>query len=194
MSDLRVIGVDPSLSSTGLAYDNDQLATIKTKPDAGDHRLQPIYDAVYAAAGSGLWRDMNVLAILEDLPVNAMSAGKTGQSQGVVRLALVAAGASIISIPPATLKKYAVGKGNAKKKEMVQEWNKAFPDHQTKDDNQVDAGFLREYGRQLRQAIEIPADVWEAYQNDISTMPNVPAKFLEHIEIARKTAAGQQLV
>jgi hypothetical protein len=117
-----------------------------------------------------------------------MSAGKTGQAQGVVRMALVAAGVSILAVSPAALKKFASGKGNAKKPDMIAAWERRSGTL-VKDDNQVDAAFLREYGRLLM------AWVSEEPQHEVRYNPaNLPKTWDSDLQFAVRVAEGQLLV
>lgn len=144
----NIIGIDPSLAGTGIAFADETTATVKEKGYTGDKRLILIYTSVRAAV-----RDADV-AIIEDLPANAMSAGITGRSQGVVRLVLQQLGIPYIAIPPATLKKAATGKGNCKKQFMAETLEQMLGDPNDgrvnlRDDNRVDAFFLQQCGRYL---------------------------------------------
>lgn len=138
-----VLGIDPSLSATGVAHDGNAWTITTT---AGDpNRLAAIYQGIDSALertwGSGL-------AVLEDLPSHAQSAGLTGMAQGVIRLACINTGTPYLTVPPATLKKYAAGKGNATKADMRMAWfQRAGED--VRDDNQVDALWLRQIGLAL---------------------------------------------
>lgn len=153
-----VLGVDPSLSSTGLACYDGKLETIKTKAEWGDRRLIHLHAGIYDEVGRIGGEAWPVLAILEDLPVNAMSAGKTGQAQGVIRLVLADEDVLVLSIAPATLKKFATGKGNANKAQMRERFQ-ADTGTDNKDDNQVDAYYLRQYGLAIMaSALEIEDD------------------------------------
>lgn len=147
MRALKIVGIDPSLSATGICFADESAATVKNKSYTGDKRLVLLYASVTQAV-----MDADVV-VMEDLPANAMSAGLTGRSQGVVRLALQHTGVPYIAIPAATLKKAAVGKGNAKKAAMkeVYELNYSSDTRElnSKDDNQVDAFFLHQCGRYL---------------------------------------------
>lgn len=139
-----VIGIDPSLAGTGIATDAESY-TVVTKAGQAD-RLDVIYTAVHTQATT-CW-DETRLAVLEDLPKHAHSAGLTGMAQGVVRLALIRAECPYLLVPPASLKKYATNNGNASKSDMRMAWfQRAGAD--VRDDNQVDALWLRQIGLAL---------------------------------------------
>jgi Holliday junction resolvasome RuvABC endonuclease subunit len=138
-----VIGIDPSLGTpakggTGICGVNGDSFTVRPKL-ADDTRLTLICDAVRIQA------EVADLAVIEDLPTNAMSAGKTGMAQGVVRFALQDVLTPYVLVPPATLKVFATGRGNADKSDMRMElFKRAGLD--LRDDNQVDAWWLRQLG------------------------------------------------
>lgn len=136
----RVIGIDPSMTATGLAW-ADKLAVV-TFTAATDRRLDAIYHAVQDALGYDGAVD---LAVVEDLPVHGKGAGITGMAQGVIRLALIRAGVPYVTVPAATLKKFATGRGNATKPDLrVELLKRAGLDE--RDDNKVDAWWLRAIG------------------------------------------------
>jgi Holliday junction resolvasome RuvABC endonuclease subunit len=147
----RVYGLDLSLTATGIAYADSSTSTIKTKLTDRDLRLGHIRDQVAAALGGPVltaditspWPD---LVVIEDLPTHAKSAGITGMVHGVVRELLSTAGVPYTLVSPATLKKFATGKGNADKTAMaiaaLKRAGLEFPD-----DNQVDAFWLHAMGR-----------------------------------------------
>ena len=159
----RVVGIDPSLTATGVADSDGVLSTVKTNAKLKDRRLRAIYAEILDV---GDWATHNlpdtdnppVLAVIEDLPKHAMAAGITGMVQGIVRLALMEHGIPYVTIPPATLKKFASGKGNADKAAMRAKWLE-FTGEDNADDNQVDAAFLREIGLVLTgQTSVVPTD------------------------------------
>lgn len=150
---VAVLGCDPSLTATGWALGD----LLGTAPNANapttDARLRAIHDQITLLA----YPDPITLAVLEDLPTHGMGAGKTGMAQGVVRLALMEAGVPYVTVPPATLKKFACGKGNATKADMRLELFKRTGED-IRDDNQVDARWLMEMGLHWLGApsIELP--------------------------------------
>ena len=132
-----VIGIDPSLTATGIAWTATALETVTGR--TGDGRLMHLYTRL-------LMVDSTVeLAVVEDLPTHAHGAGLTGMAQGVVRLALLHVDVPYALVPPAAVKKFATGSGNATKADMRMSWFKRTG-MDVRDDNQVDAAWLREMG------------------------------------------------
>ena len=141
----KIVGIDPSLTATGIATTDNVFMVIKDNKLKGDDRLPFIQDTIDRIIQGA------DLVVMEDLPFNAMSAGATGMAQGVIRAALRKSRVPYVLVSPATLKKAATDKGNAKKDVMVAAWNAAFPDHPFKisQNDMVDAGFLREIGKEI---------------------------------------------
>lgn len=154
---MRVIGIDPSLAATGVATSDGELHTIKTKTAWGEaERHLTIYREFNLLVVTK--PEVPTLAVIEDLPANAMSAGLTGRAQGILRLSLAQRGIPYVAIPPATLKKFATGKGNARKPVMRQAWLE-FTGEDNKDDNQVDAAWLRQIGLHLTgESVNLPPE------------------------------------
>ncbi len=142
----RVIGLDLSLTATGIAtWDGRPTSTIRTLASDGDQRLRSIMVTVRADAWDYINSEPIELAVIEDLPTHAHGAGITGMVHGAVRVALIERGVPYALIPPATLKKYATGRGNATKPDMrMALFQRAGLD--LRDDNQVDAWWLRAAG------------------------------------------------
>lgn len=134
---MNIIGIDPSLTATGLADVYGRTFTIDNLH--GDLRLHHLHATVKLQAY------VAELAVIEDLPTHGMGAGKTGMAQGVIRLALMSLDIPYVCVTPASLKKFACGKGNATKADMrVELLRRSLFD--LRDDNQVDAWWLRQMG------------------------------------------------
>ncbi|HXM55360.1 MAG TPA: hypothetical protein VOB72_08215 [Candidatus Dormibacteraeota bacterium] len=152
----RVAGLDLSMSATGVASISGLARTIRPRT-AGDRRLVEILDDVLSAVAAA------TLVAIEDLPTNAKGAGITGMVHGTVRAALLRQGTPYVLITPATLKKFATGRGNVGKPEMAVALFKRAG-IELADDNQVDAWWLRAAGLQLlgEPVVELPRAQVEA--------------------------------
>lgn len=133
---LRVLALDLSIAATGYALPDGTTGTIATRVKDSDARLKVIELAIIQATF-----DVD-LAVIEDLPTHAKSAGVTGMVHGVARLVLLRFGIPYALITPATLKAYATGKGNADKTAMAIAALKRAG-REFADDNQCDAFWLR---------------------------------------------------
>lgn len=139
-----VIGLDLSLTATGIAYRDGSTGTVKTKQGDGDRRLLHIAEAVRIAVGGehiGLG-PAPVLAVVEDIPQNSFAAKPISMVHGVVRSVLIEAGVPYVLITAATLKAYATGKGSGDKVPMAMAAYKRAG-REFADDNQCDAAWLR---------------------------------------------------
>ncbi len=147
----QIVGLDLSMTATGIALADGTTETIKTKA-TGDRRLVAITDAVQVATAGC---DM---AVIEDLPTHAKSAGITGMVHGAVRAALIRAFVPYVLITPASVKKFATGKGNAGKPDMAVALFKRAG-IEAADDNQVDAWWLRAMGLEHygQPCVQLPA-------------------------------------
>lgn len=147
----RVVGLDLSITAPGIAYSDGSTLTVKLS-SSGDRRLVEIRGEVRTAVTAA------DLVVIEDLPTHARAAGITGMVHGVIRCMLLAREQPYILITPASLKKYATGKGNAGKPEMAVALYKRFFGLELPDDNQVDAFWLRAAGLELlgEPVVELP--------------------------------------
>jgi Holliday junction resolvasome RuvABC endonuclease subunit len=150
---IDVVGLDLSLSATGLSRLAFGLEQTTFKPKTvGDARLVEIKDWV------GIAVEGAELVVVEDLPFgHNKAAGQLGMLHGAVRVELLEHYLRYILVPPATLKMYATGRGNAPKPDMRMELYKRTG-RDLPDDNQVDAEWLRLLGLDLagEPALELP--------------------------------------
>lgn len=137
----RVLALDLSLSATGVA---DALGTRTIKPTTtGVERLAEIRDEVLYVAGMAHTHTKVDLVALEGYSYGSPNrAHQLGELGGVVRLALHRAGLRWIVVPPSSVKKYASGKGNASKAEVLGAAIRKL-DYAGFDDNEADALMLR---------------------------------------------------
>lgn len=122
----RILALDLSLRSTGWC-DGEQARTVEFKASRGISRLRGIRDVVLALVRGRYRLDFACFAWNADLVVlegyafsaHASHAHELGELGGVVRVALADAGIPFVDIPPASLKLFATGKGNANKEAML---------------------------------------------------------------------------
>lgn len=114
---LRVIGLDLSITSTGVCLPDGTTYRIKTRDKDGDRRLLHIRDSV----ADDLAEQRPHVAVLEDMPtkMHPTAVKGIGCVHGVVKAALLDAGVPYALVSPATLKKYATDHGGADKARMA---------------------------------------------------------------------------
>ncbi|MFD3517750.1 crossover junction endodeoxyribonuclease RuvC [Streptomyces sp. NPDC058657] len=112
---LRVLGLDLSLTSTGVCLPDGSTFRIRTRSKDGARRLVVIRDRIRGV----LAEHRPDVAVLEDLPMHAMSAGLTAKVHGPVLCELIDAGVPFAYVVPATLKSYATDHGSADKARMA---------------------------------------------------------------------------
>lgn len=154
---MKVIGLDLSLSSTGVACNLGWVDRIRTKPDnvGPFYRLREIRDRVTQ------FTDGADLVVVEGLAV----ASQTGQHltrAGMWHLVMEAVDDARIpwaEVPPTTLKKYATGKGNAGKDEVLAAVIRRFPGIEVRGNDEADALVLAAMGADSLGApmVEMPA-------------------------------------
>ncbi len=108
-----VLGVDLSLAATGLAHP-DGTTSVVTSTGTGTDRLVSVRHPVLAAA-------TGVDLVVVEGPAFGRAQGMhlLGQLAGIVYLALDEAGIAWSLVPPASVKRYATGRGNAGKAEVL---------------------------------------------------------------------------
>jgi Holliday junction resolvasome RuvABC endonuclease subunit len=165
----RILGLDLSLTASGVCLTDGHTMTIKTRQKDGDKRLVTIKQTLTSMIADGSTVD---LAVIEDLPTHAMSAGITGMVHGVVRAVLLEAGIPYALVTPATLKKFATGKGNGDKTPMAIAALKRAG-REFDDDNQCDAWWLHIAGLEHLGYPEFPIPAVQAAALDKVTWPEV---------------------
>lgn len=111
-----IAGIDLSLTSTGVCIDGDaQTVASKAK---GPERLGEIRQEILDILDAQI---RNVLVCIEGYSFGSRNsqAHAIGELGGVVRLALWERGYPYVDIPPTCRAKFATGKGNASKNEVV---------------------------------------------------------------------------
>lgn len=119
MTEPTVVALDLSLSSTGVC-DRNGTRRIRSK-QTGEARLVEIRDAVLQTCGFApvVWR-LPDLVVLEGYSYGSPNqAHPVGELGGVVKTGLYEAGIHYEVVPPAVIKVWATGKGNAKKDDML---------------------------------------------------------------------------
>lgn len=150
-----VLGLDLSINATGVAGPDGLLATISPPKAAGDMRIVHLRDALRRYI-DGRHHD---LVAVEGFVVRTPAAAMLGMLQGVLRADLLDRGIPFVAVPPATLKVYATGRGNATKADMRMALFKRTGLDEP-DDNRVDAAWLRLLGLDLLGAaqMDLPKD------------------------------------
>ena len=145
---MRVVGIDPSLTATGVADSNGALFTITSKPDDGTvaDRARRIA-TITAHLRPHRLTDAHLVVIEGPAFSRQGQAGvhlRAGLWWRIVGL-LHAAGVPVAEVSPSALKKYATGKGNADKSDMrMALYKRAGLD--VSSDDEVDAWWLRQMG------------------------------------------------
>ncbi len=156
----RVVGLDLSLTATGVAESDGKTRTIRTGPGdnlADQHdRLSRIVDEARKYVITWPADERVHLVVIEGPSYSSTGAGSWDRAGlwWLVVSSLLCDGTPIAIVPPTVLKRYATGKGNATKADMrMALYQRAGID--CRDDNQVDAHWLRSMGmRWLGHPIE----------------------------------------
>lgn len=156
---MDVIGLDLSLTGTGLAVADSAL---KIEPlGTGMTRLRHLWELIWSYVTVA----DETLVVLEGYSYGSGNqAHQMGELGGHIRYHLWDRLVPYVVVPPATLKKFAAGKGNASKDLMVH--TAAKLGCEAHDNNAVDAWFLRQMGLYRLSFPTAPDD---------PTGPDVPA-------------------
>lgn len=113
---MKIAAFDLSLTCTGYARSNGahwEVGNLANKL-RGCERLQYLRDRVLRLAACA------DLVVIEGYAyASGQGAHQLGELGGVIRLALYEARLPVVELPPATLKRYATGTGNAKKDQVL---------------------------------------------------------------------------
>lgn len=125
-----VLGLDLSLASTGMALvDGDGYSTMRVKPPAGaagHQRMNWLVEHIWDHAGRP------ALVLVEGPSFASRSTGQMGHHERaglwwLVTNRLYNAGLSVVVVSPSSLKRYATGKGNAGKDDVMREVVRRYP-------------------------------------------------------------------
>lgn len=146
---MRLLALDLSLTGSGWATSLDEYGTHSTTTK-GVERLHELYLWLMDLTWSDTRDDLGVdLALIEGYAYGkGNQAHQVGEWGGVARFTLYRIGLPFVEVPPAVLKKFATGKGNAPKPDMRMELYKRSG-LDVADDNAVDALWLLALGREL---------------------------------------------
>lgn len=144
----RLIGLDLSLTATGVCTPGNLSITLKTKASEKERRLQVIRYAVRA-----LLPDADAALIEGPGRFLGKVGHQIGEVHGIVKVELMEAGVPYVVVSPATLKKFATGDGSSRadKAAMIlaaYKRSNGIMDFTLpgRDDNQCDAWWLKQAG------------------------------------------------
>lgn len=113
-TDPRVLGLDLSLSASGVAYANGHVTTITNEDDLnGMDRIAHIVDTISRAVVAAT--ELVMIEAPVFYPGHMSGARDIAQLNAIMRWDLWVAGVPYMDVKPSTVKKYATGNGNAKK-------------------------------------------------------------------------------
>jgi Holliday junction resolvasome RuvABC endonuclease subunit len=137
---MRVVGLDLSLTATGVCLPTGSFA-VATSKTTGMARLDGLRNRILE------WVTDAELVMIEGYSMGAPRSSHShaaGELGGLIRWSLWTDRIAYLDVPPALLKKFATGKGNANKDAMVA--TAARLGCPADDNNAVDAWWLRELG------------------------------------------------
>lgn len=159
---MTIVGLDLSMTATGYVITNITPGTVTSKPSKAEHpmsRLKTIADTIEQLILKASHGAVELIAV-EGYSFGSRNsqAHKLGELGGIVRQRLWQRGWPYADVPPTVLKKYATGKGNANKSEVLAAAIRRL-DYAGADDNEADALWL--YAMALdhlgRPGVDMPA-------------------------------------
>jgi crossover junction endodeoxyribonuclease RuvC len=143
---MNIVALDLSLTATGFACSDGRSGVLEPKKLSGMERLAWILDRIV-----DLTIDADVIVIEAYQGFSYASKGTTSQDLAglgtLVRFTLFELHRATVDIAPASLKKFATGKGNAKKPDMLMAAVKQLDWNGSTNDNVIDAVWLLEMAR-----------------------------------------------
>lgn len=142
-----VVGIDPSLTGTGLAYSGESEKILTPSASTIRGQLQRMNTI---AARVARHVEPGTLVVMEGPALGVKGAWRhvVAGLWWILAATIVSRGATLIEVPPKTLKKFATGNGNADKRAMRDAW-RWHTRQDVADPDRVDALWLREVGLQL---------------------------------------------
>jgi len=144
---MNVIGIDPGLHTGWAVVIDDKNAVIcgtwNLREDPSEHSLYALYSYLHTLIGI-IQPD---LLCYEEPVAKGMAARSLNRQIGVIITVCEIAEIPHYPVNPGTLKKFATGKGNASKEEMLEALKLRGLEEQM-DNNAVDAIWLADYGLQ----------------------------------------------
>lgn len=148
MAKMKIVGLDPSLTGTGVAILPSRIYTIKSK-QRGVKRLIELREAIRQEITNA------DLVVIENYAYcRANQAHQIGELGGIIRVLLTESGVKWITVAPAQLKKFATGKGNTKKEHILQQVYKRWG-VECKTSDEADAFVLAKIGQALVEDVEL---------------------------------------
>lgn len=140
-----VVGIDVSLTHTGIAH-LDGTTSVVRPGSTGMQRIAHIRSEVMDAVTQG----HTELVVIEGYSYGSKGRAivSLGELGGVLRFELWRTGTPFVEVPPATVKKFATGSGNANKFEVIAAAHTRLG-YTRFDDNEADALWLRAIGCDL---------------------------------------------
>lgn len=146
--DMRVLGLDLSLTSTGVAHVDGTPDRLAPPRLTGMERLAWLRSEVHRLV---LQQRLTSERLVDLVVIEGYAMGSkrqshsyaTGELGGVIRLMLHTSLIPYVEVAPASLKKYATGKGNASKDEVLAEAIRRLQ-YQGANNDEADAMWLRQ--------------------------------------------------
>jgi Holliday junction resolvasome RuvABC endonuclease subunit len=143
----RILGLDLSLTATGVAWEGgtEVLSFPKLR---GFDRIERINSAIWEHFGPGKPSEHETVVVIEGYSFGSIGRAvyDIAELGGVTRYLFHERGLRYVEVPPATLKKFATGKGNAGKDEVLAAAIRRFG-FAGSNNNEADAWMLFQMGR-----------------------------------------------